>query len=271
MSSRPVSGRAVSGRAVGAAEVLARPVRTAPRAGAARPAGARARAGRGRPYVLLSAAMSVDGRLDDAGPERLLLSSPEDFDRVDAVRASCDALLVGAGTLRKDDPRLLVGDLRRRAARVSHGRPADPLKVTVTASPWLDPELRFWHCGGEKVVFTVDAGVEPLRETLGALAEVVGVGPELDWARVLDALGRRGVGRLMVEGGSSVHTQLLALDLADELQVAVAPLLVGQAGAPRLVGTGAFPGGPGARMRLLGARVAGDAVVLRYAPKERVG
>nr|WP_324290411.1 dihydrofolate reductase family protein [Streptomyces sp. H27-H1] len=223
----------------------------------------------GRPYVLLSAAMSVDGRLDDASPDRLMLSSPEDFDRVDAVRASCDALLIGASTVRKDNPRLLVGDPGRRAKRVGRGLPADPLKVTVTASSWLDPGLRFWHCGGAKAVFTVDASVEPLREALHGLAEVIGVGPELDWARVLEELGRRGVERLMVEGGTSVHTQLLALDLADELQIAVAPLLVGQEGSPRLVGGGEFPGGPAARMRLLDARVAGDAVVLRYAPKER--
>ncbi|WP_181797829.1 dihydrofolate reductase family protein, partial [Streptomyces sp. WELS2] len=49
------------------------------------------------PYVLLSAAVSLDGYLDDTGPERLLLSGPADFDRVDGVRASADAILVGAG------------------------------------------------------------------------------------------------------------------------------------------------------------------------------
>ncbi|WP_203949956.1 dihydrofolate reductase family protein, partial [Planotetraspora thailandica] len=61
-----------------------------------------------RPYVLLSAAVSVDGYLDDAGPERLLLSSGEDFDRVDAVRADVDAILLGATAVRRDNPRLLV-------------------------------------------------------------------------------------------------------------------------------------------------------------------
>ncbi|MRT44622.1 5-amino-6-(5-phosphoribosylamino)uracil reductase, partial [Xylella fastidiosa subsp. multiplex] len=60
------------------------------------------------PYVLLSAAVSLDGCLDDTGPERLLLSSPADFDRVDEVRASVDAILIGAGTIRADNPRLLV-------------------------------------------------------------------------------------------------------------------------------------------------------------------
>ncbi|WP_280509945.1 RibD family protein [Nocardia farcinica] len=59
----------------------------------------------GRPYVLLSAAMSLDGHLDDVGPERLRLSDAADFDRVDRVRAESDAILVGAQTLRRDDPR----------------------------------------------------------------------------------------------------------------------------------------------------------------------
>ncbi|MEU9845655.1 dihydrofolate reductase family protein, partial [Actinomadura sp. NPDC048032] len=53
-----------------------------------------------RPYVLLSCAMSADGYIDDATPERLRLSSTADWDRVDAVRAGCDAILVGAGTVR---------------------------------------------------------------------------------------------------------------------------------------------------------------------------
>ncbi len=72
----------------------------------------------------------------------------------------------------------------------------------------------------------------------------------------------------MVEGGGSVHTQFLAQGLADELQLVLAPLLVGQAAAPRFVNPAAFPGGPGRRMRLLETRTVGDVVLLRYAPKE---
>ncbi|NEC29873.1 5-amino-6-(5-phosphoribosylamino)uracil reductase, partial [Streptomyces sp. SID8111] len=89
------------------------------------------------------AAVSLDGFLDDTGPERLLLSGAADFDRVDEVRASCDAILVGAGTLRADNPRLLVNSAERRAARVADGRPAYPLKVTVSGSGDLDPEAQF--------------------------------------------------------------------------------------------------------------------------------
>ncbi|WP_033820986.1 dihydrofolate reductase family protein [Kitasatospora sp. MBT63] len=222
-----------------------------------------------RPYVLLSAATSVDGYLDDASDTRLLLSNAEDFDRVDQVRAESDAILIGANTMRKDNPRLLVNSEARRAQRLAEGRPEYPLKVTVTRTGDLDADLKFWHFGGQKVVFTVDGAVEKVRTTLDGLADVVSTGPDLDWGLVLDELGRRGVSRLMVEGGGTIHTQLVAQGLADEIHLAVAPLLVGQPEAPRFLGTADYPGGSAARMRLLEARPVGDVVLLRYAPKDR--
>jgi 5-amino-6-(5-phosphoribosylamino)uracil reductase len=222
-----------------------------------------------RPYVLLSAAMSVDGYLDDAGADRLLLSNAEDFDRVDQVRAESDAILVGAATIRKDNPRLLVNSAERRAKRVADGRSEYPLKVTVTASGDLDPAFKFWHHGGDKLVFTTDSALEKVRANLAGLADAVNTGPELHWPTILDELGRRGIGRLMVEGGATVHTQLMAADLADELHLAVAPLLVGDPAAPKFLGAAGYPGGSTARMKLLEARVIGDVVLLRYAPKDR--
>ncbi|MGV9350608.1 RibD family protein [Streptomyces spiralis] len=213
--------------------------------------------------------MSVDGYLDDTRPERLRLSNAEDFDRVDQVRAESDAILIGANTMRRDNPRLLVNSPERRAQRVADGRPEHPLKVTVTASGDLPADLNFWHHGGDKLVFTVDSAVQRARATLDGLAEVVSTGAEFDWGRCLDELGRRDVGRLMVEGGGTVHTQLMAADLADEVHLAVAPLLVGQTRAARFLGAADYPGGPTARMKVLEVRAVGDVVFVRYAPKER--
>ncbi|MEU5704783.1 dihydrofolate reductase family protein [Streptomyces aurantiacus] len=233
------------------------------------------------PYVLLSAAVSLDGRLDDTGPERLLLSGPADFDRVDEVRAESDAILVGAGTLRADNPRLLVNSAERRAARVAAGRPEYPLKVTVSGTGDLDPAANFWSTGGEKIVYTSDQGAPAVNRALRGLVDtgnvggtgtgtgidVVSVGSSLDWRAVLTHLHDvRGVRRLMVEGGGRVHTQLLQQGLADELQLALAPLVVGQPDAPRLFGPGEYPGGPRGRMRLIETRPVGDVVLMRYVP-----
>ncbi|HEV2375336.1 MAG TPA: dihydrofolate reductase family protein, partial [Streptosporangiaceae bacterium] len=98
----------------------------------------------GRPYVLLSCAMSVDGRLDGTGPGRLVLSSGADLDRVDGERAAADAIMVGAGTIRRDDPRLTVRSAQRRASRAGRGLPGHPHRVTVTASGDLPPGARFF-------------------------------------------------------------------------------------------------------------------------------
>ncbi|MEU9990727.1 dihydrofolate reductase family protein [Streptomyces sp. NPDC048045] len=216
------------------------------------------------PYVLLSAAVSLDGYLDDTGPERLLLSSPADFDRVDEVRASVDAILIGAGTIRADNPRLLVNAPERRAARTADGRPAYPLKVTVTATGDLDPAANFWHTGGEKLVYSTDKGAERATRALGRSADVVPLGPGLDWRALLEHLHDvRGVRRLMVEGGGTVHTQLLQQGLADELQLVLAPLFVGDPAAPRLFGPGAYQGG---RLRLTETRRIEDVVLMRYEP-----
>ncbi|MGY3340776.1 riboflavin-specific deaminase-like protein [Streptomyces filamentosus] len=223
-----------------------------------------------RPYVLLSAAVSLDGHLDTRPDEdRLLLSNAEDFDRVDAERAASDAVLVGAGTLRADDPRLLVNSPERRAARVAAGKPEYPLKVTLTRTGDLDPGWRFWHHGGGKLVLAGgDAAAARARARLGGLATVETLPAGPPWPAALDLLGAHGVERLMVEGGGTVHTQLLAAGLADELQLVVAPLLVGQPDAVRMLGPADYPGGPAARLRLLEVRRIGDVVLLRYAPKD---
>ena len=221
-----------------------------------------------RPYVLLSAAISIDGHLDDTSLERLLLSNEADFDRVDQVRADSDAILIGAGTLRTDNPRLLVKNAERRAARVAAGKPEHPLKIVVSASGDLDPDLLFWHHGGDKLAYTTDAAAEKLRERLAGLADVIATGPELDFHALLDDLGQRGVQRLMVEGGGHVHTAFLSQGLADELHLVIAPVVVGDADAPRFLHPARYPGGSTRRMHLAEARPIGDVVLLRYLPKQ---
>ncbi|EST31691.1 hypothetical protein M877_06030 [Streptomyces niveus NCIMB 11891] len=224
-----------------------------------------------RPYVLLSAAVSIDGHLDTRpGEDRLLLSNKEDFERVDSVRAGVDAILVGAGTLRADNPRLLVNSAERRASRVAAGQPEYPLKITVTGTGDLDPGWKFWHHGGDKLVLAVgDAATAKARANLGDLAIVQSVPAQAVWPTALDVLGDvYGVKRLMVEGGGAIHTQLLEAALADELQLVIAPLLVGQPDAVRMLGPAGYPGGPAARLRLLETRKIGDVVLLRYAPKD---
>ncbi len=237
-----------------------------------------------RPYTLLSCAVSLDGYLDDATGHRLLLSNDADFDRVDEVRSGCDAILVGANTIRRDDPRLLIRSPARRAARIAHGLPPDPVKVTLTGSGDLDPQRQFFTAGAagapplgsarpldsapplgsaRPLVYATAAVAPALAAGLGCAATVV---PTSGVAALLADLSARGIRRLLVEGGGAVLTQFLAEGLADELQLAIAPVIVGDSRAPRFLHDGTFPPGvgPAGRLRLAEVRPIGDLVLLRY-------
>ena len=136
---------------------------------------------RDRPYTLLSCALSIDGYLGRASPPRLELSNDADFDRVDAVRASCDAILVGAATVRHDNPRLLVRSEARREARRARGMPASPIKVTVTGRGELDPDADFFAAGdAEKLVYCTSERALDARSRLGPVATVLDGGQTVD-------------------------------------------------------------------------------------------
>src|SRR4051794_14446874 len=172
--------------------------------------------------------MSIDGYLDSAGDERLILSNDADLDRVDEVRAGCDAILVGATTVRNDNPRLLVRCPERRLDRTARGLEPTPVKVTVTCRADLDPTAQFFTTGeSEKLVYCPSPSLATARSRLSAVATVVDGGPRVSMGAVAEDLAARGVRRLMVEGGGTVHTQFLAEDVADELHLVVAPFFVG--------------------------------------------
>lgn len=207
-----------------------------------------------RPYVLLSCATSIDGYLDDASDTRLLLSNTEDFRRVREERSRCDAILVGANTIRADNPSLLA--------------PAEPgpAKVTLTNSGDIDPGAKFFTTGRTaKIVYAATAAAAGLQARLAGVAEVTDAGESVSLPALLDDLAGRGIRRLMVEGGGAVHTQFLTAGLADELQLAIAPVFVGDSAAPRFTHDGSYPWHAAHRARLASVTQVGDVALLRYA------
>jgi 5-amino-6-(5-phosphoribosylamino)uracil reductase len=224
-----------------------------------------------RPYVLLSAAMSADGYIGDASRGGLELSDAADWDRVDELRAECDAIMVGAQTIRADNPRLLVRSAARRQLRTTAGLPGSPRRVTVSGSGNLDPRSRFFADeAAPPLVYVPSVAAVRVGQQLSGAAVVVG-GParagdgRLDLRWLLADLAARGIGRLMVEGGATVLAQLLAAGLADEFQLAIAPVFIADPRAPRLL-EGARAGSLGGRMRLHAMSQAGDMAVLHYRP-----
>jgi 5-amino-6-(5-phosphoribosylamino)uracil reductase len=221
-----------------------------------------------RPYVLLSVAVSLDGYVDDTSGERLVLSSPEDLDRVDEVRSGVDAILVGANTIRTDDPRLVIRSPDRRRRRTAAGRPPSPIRVTLTRTGELDPTAAFFAPGAaEAIVYATSETVPGLARTLAGVASVVDGGSPIELSTVLTDLAERQVERLLVEGGGRIHTWFLTAGLVDELHLVVAPFFVGSPDAPRFVDGGGIPYDAAHRMTLVEARPVGDCALLRYLPR----
>jgi 5-amino-6-(5-phosphoribosylamino)uracil reductase len=224
-----------------------------------------------RPYVTLSCAMSIDGYLDNALPQRLALSNAADLDRVDRVRAESDAIMVGAETVRRDDPRLLVKSSELRSGRIAAGLPGSPIKVTVTSSGDIPPDAAFFTAGDtDRIVYCPRGRARRLETRFAGRATVIGSGARVTMESVLgDLASLRGVRRLMVEGGGNLLTQFLAGDLVDELQLVVAPFFVGDARAPRVVRPARFPWTAARRAVLADTRQIGDVALLRYALSDR--
>lgn len=223
-----------------------------------------------RPYVTVSCAISLDGYLDTAHPPRLVLSNDLDLDRVDGVRAHSDVILVGARTVRLDNPRLLVRSAERRDRRTGIGRTPSPWKATVTSTGDLDPRAAFFTEGEtEKLVYCPRDAASRVRDRLGAAATVVPLGEEVRMAELATDLGDRGAHRVLVEGGGTTLSQFLAEDLVDELHLVVAPFFVGDRRAPRFAHDGAFPWNGDRRAVVAEIRRLGDVVLLRYALSPR--
>lgn len=219
-----------------------------------------------RPYTLLSCAVSVDGCLDDASADRLVLSGAEDLDEVDELRAAAGAILVGAGTIRADNPRLLVREAARVTRRAAAGLPPHPLRVTVTGTGDLNPAARFFAAqGGPPLVYCATSALPAARARLGAAAVVIDAGDRPSLRRVFaDLHSERRVATLLVEGGARILRDALADDLADELRLAVAPCFVGDPGAPRFGLPARYPHTPAAPASLTAVRRLGDVAVLHY-------
>jgi len=217
------------------------------------------------PYTLLSCAISADGCLDDSSPERLILSGPEDLDAVDELRSTVDAILVGAGTVRADNPHLLIRDPSRQQARTARGLSPHPRRVTLTVTEDLDPAAHiFTGPGGPALVYCPPSVAPRLRAKYGDCAEVAGLGHPLTLRTILHDLAERGVARLLIEGGAQVLAETLQADLADEMRLAMAPFFVGDPGAPRFAPPASYRQGPDNPMTLADARRLGNVTVSRY-------
>jgi GTP cyclohydrolase II len=175
-----------------------------------------------RPYVVLKYAQTLDGRIATGGGDSKWISGPQERRAAHAMRAACDAVVVGAGTVLADDPLLTV--------RMVPG--ASPIRVVLDSTLLVPPDAQVFGPDAATVVLTSERSEPDRRSALrrrGVKVEVVGQAPDgIDLTDGLARLLALGIRSLLVEGGGRVITSMLRERLVDRVVVAVAPILLGK-------------------------------------------
>ncbi|MGB5347960.1 MAG: bifunctional diaminohydroxyphosphoribosylaminopyrimidine deaminase/5-amino-6-(5-phosphoribosylamino)uracil reductase RibD [Polyangiales bacterium] len=183
----------------------------------------------GLPFVILKAAVTLDGKIATRSGDSKWITGEEARTEAHRMRDRSDAILVGVGTVLSDDPKLTV--------RRVEGR--DPIRVVVDAdlrtpagAAVLDPDGS--SEAGTLVFHATDSDSSRPAHFMGKGVELIPVSRHergVDLAQVLERLGERGLVRLLVEGGAHVHGSFLDLGLADRAAIFIAPRIVGDTGA----------------------------------------
>lgn len=161
---------------------------------------------RNRPFVILKAAVTLDGKMSTDSGRSKWITSPAARAEGHRLRAAADAVLVGVGTVLADDPSL-----------TSHGKGRNPIRVILDSRGRTPAKAK-----------VRDSSAPTLIYSRGSVPTANG---HLDLRAVLKDLAARGVGTLLVEGGPEVHTSFLKARLADEVRIFMAPKLAGGAKA----------------------------------------
>jgi 2,5-diamino-6-(ribosylamino)-4(3H)-pyrimidinone 5'-phosphate reductase len=212
-----------------------------------------------RPEVLVNCAVSVDGRLAFAEGRRARLSGPDDLARVQWLRADVDAIVVGVGTVLLDDPSLRVHwEMIDRPV----GRP--PTRVVLDSNGRTPTSARVLDGSAPTLV----AVSTTCPRTFPAHVEVVRAGtPRVDLLALFSDLKRRGMRKVLVEGGAEVLASVLRSGAWDRLTVYVAPVAIGGPTAPPMLRGPETHGDAGAlRLAFVAAEPIDDGVLLTYRP-----
>lgn len=177
-----------------------------------------------KPFVTVSYAQTLDGRLATLSGSSQWIGGPESLRFAHELRAGHDAIMVGIGTVRQDDPRLTV--------RLVAGR--NPLRVIVDSRLQISPQaavLRDGAAGGTLLATTGAAPAERIAYFTALGATVLPLpatsAGQVDLSALLAALAARGIASVMVEGGAALITSLLAARLVDRMAVCLAPKILG--------------------------------------------
>lgn len=222
-----------------------------------------------RPFVFVNMAMTVDGKITSATREYPRFTSPYDRRMMSTLRAQADAVIIGAGTLRADDPPLHIREPEALATRAREGKA--PELVHVVVSRTLDISLSsgfFKNPAARRIIASVETAPAERVASLHGKAEVWACGRErVDLRVLLERLTDIGVRRLLLEGGAELNWQFCEADLIDELHVTIGAALLGGVEAPTPIGGMGLRMDGQRRLTLVGVRQVEDELYCHYRVK----
>jgi diaminohydroxyphosphoribosylaminopyrimidine deaminase/5-amino-6-(5-phosphoribosylamino)uracil reductase len=178
-----------------------------------------------RPFVLVKAGMTLDGKLASVARKSRWITSPEARRQGHLLREEHDAILVGSGTIQEDDP-----ELTRRLGMAGERKWT---RLVVDATGDLPRDAKILNDGGETVVFTSSGRFEPPSPTV-EVVKLPSARGRLDLEQVFREAWARGIHSIVVEGGSLLHSEIIERDLWQKMVLFVAPMVVGGASAPSI-------------------------------------
>ena len=174
------------------------------------------------PFVLLKAGMTMDGKLATVTRQSQWITSDEARDKSLALREEYDAILVGSGTVKADNPRL--------TRRLGLSKSITPwTRVVLDGDGDIPPHSQILSGGARTILFTSSRSIEPHVDL-----EVVQTDGRMDIERVLGELHARGIRSVIVEGGAVVHSDVIRRGLWQKMVLFVAPMVIGGADAPSI-------------------------------------
>lgn len=186
-----------------------------------------------RPYTFINIAASADGKISDQKRKQVKISCEEDAQRVDRLRASSDAIMVGIGTVLSDDPRLTVKNEELRNERVAAGRPPNPIRVVVDSGCRVPQTSQVLKNDAQTIVAVSERAEKNKIEEISHMAEVVVTGKErVNLSGLAARLFEFGIGKLMVEGGGVLNHGLLSEGLVDEIMIYYGNEIIGDGPSP---------------------------------------
>lgn len=211
-----------------------------------------------RPYVIINCAMSADGKIAMPNKKQIRISNDDDIKRMYNLRNSCDAVLVGIGAVLSDNPKLTV-----KEKYVSN--PKNPIRIVLDSECRTPVNYFVVDDKSKSIIVTT----KKCNKTYGYNVEIIQCKKDLnkkaDLIDLLDLLYKRGIKKLMVEGGGTVIWNFIKKSLVDDIFVYMSPIVIGGKSSPTMVdGSGFQKEKDLIHLELINFNKLGDGLLLHY-------